>query len=215
MFASPTQRCSNNLRVGDVCRIDVLSLRPTQSAVGFAEVQEKVKKMRSKGISEDTLLDNTVPVTLGPLGIYLSDEHHFLTALYRMKHKECIIKVLHDYRTEKNFWAKMSKENLVWAYDERGMPIADFEKLPKSVAQLKDDPLRSLVHFLQKEDEIEKVKGKNFYEFRWANLLREYIGPKLVEFDFDLAMKVAKKVLNTRDAEGLPGFRRPARPLAN
>ncbi|WP_204272841.1 ParB-like protein, partial [Enterobacter hormaechei] len=81
-------------------------------------------------------------------------------------------------------------------------PISD---LPKSVADLADDPFRSLAGELRRAGGYAKDPTP-FAEFLWADFLRRRLKRKLVETDFTAAMREALQLSKTPEAAYLPGW---------
>ncbi|SBT04078.1 conserved exported hypothetical protein [Candidatus Accumulibacter aalborgensis] len=137
------------------CWIDVKDLHPTQSAVGMGAVTCKSGKIASwakAGKLNDKLLEDGrwVPLVRGPGGkFYLTDHHHLSTAVLNAdippKQKKLYAYLLKDWSQMKEgaFWAKMEQENLTWLKNPDGKEISPSE-LPKKIADLQDDPLRTL-----------------------------------------------------------------------
>jgi hypothetical protein len=89
-------------------------------------------------------------------------------------------------------------------FDDRGRrrPYAD---LPKSVADLVDDPFRSLAGELRRSGGFAKDTAP-FSEFLWADFFRRRIKRKLVEDDFDHAVETALLLAKSEEADFLPGW---------
>ncbi|HPT51018.1 MAG TPA: ParB/Srx family N-terminal domain-containing protein [Accumulibacter sp.] len=137
------------------CVIDVQALHPTQSAVGMDAVQCKAAKITSKAkagkLDAYLLADNHwVPMVRGPGGkFYLTDHHHLSTAVWNAdikdKDKRVYAYLLADLSalSENAFWARMVKDHDTWLKNPAGEDIAP-SQLPKSIAHLQDDPMRTL-----------------------------------------------------------------------
>ena len=71
---------------GVLCQVKVADLKPTQNAVGFDEVNDKIDRYstKSKEDLKDYLLVHAVPVVIGNGGqFYLTDHHHLANALWK------------------------------------------------------------------------------------------------------------------------------------
>ena len=71
---------------GVLCQVKVADLKPTQNAVGFDEVNDKVARYSSKSKADlrDYLLVHAVPVCVGNGGqFYLTDHHHLANAQWK------------------------------------------------------------------------------------------------------------------------------------
>jgi len=106
------------------------------------------------------------------------------------------------------FWGVMDNKRWVYPYDDKG-ERRQFRDLPKSVADLKDDPFRSLAGELRRAGGFAKDVTP-FSEFLWADFLRRKVSRKNVEDDFDKAMEKAIGFARSKDAVYLPGWCGPA-----
>jgi hypothetical protein len=106
------------------------------------------------------------------------------------------------------FWGVMDNKRWVYPYDSKG-ERRQFKDLPKSVADLKDDPFRSLAGELRRAGGFAKDITP-FSEFLWADFLRRKVSRKNVDDDFDKAMEKAMGCARSRDAVYLPGWCGPA-----
>jgi hypothetical protein len=254
-------------------RVPVLSLRPTQFAVGKHSVgikAAKVAKKRDKGASalDAWLKKHPIPCVRGPpedgssdSPLYLIDHHHLAAALHSLGVRECYAAVVRDYSSsspsslgggggaqeddqqqekkeepggdqqqqqqqqEKMFWRLMRRDGCLWPHDASGKEVAWEElprRLPCSVAELGDDPYRSLAGLVRRAGGYEK-SARPFAEFVWANHLRERVPlPPSEEargesgsntsknnssvLDVSPLVPLAMAHASHRDAEGLPGF---------
>ena len=82
-------------------------------------------------------------------------------------------------------------------------------ELPKSVADLQDDPYRSLAGELRRAGGFAKDTTP-FSEFIWADFLRRRMKRKLVEEDFGSALTRALKLAKAEGAGHLPGWCGPS-----
>lgn len=245
-------------------RVPVLSLRPTQFAVGKHSVglkAAKVAKKRDKGADalDAWLKKHPIPCVRGPPDevdkspLYLIDHHHLAAALHSLGVQECYAAVVRDYSTppaaaaaaasspspsapggggaeedeqqEASFWRLMRRDGCLWPHDASGKEVAWEElprRLPRSVAELGDDPYRSLAGLVRRAGGYEK-SARPFAEFVWANHLRERVplpgeeeGPRggsggnttntSAVLDVSPLVPLAMAHASHRDAEGLPGF---------
>lgn len=190
--------------------IPILSLRPTQMTVGMREVKEKRKRWRehsSKKKQDELLGSHMIPVVLGPdQRYYVVDHHHLARALHDEGIKDILVTVIGDLRmVEKDaFWGVMDNKRWVFPYDAKG-ERRHFKDLPKSVADLKDDPFRSLAGELRRSGGFAKDTTP-FSEFLWADFLRRQMSRKSVEDNFAKAMEKALELAKGDDAVYLPGW---------
>jgi hypothetical protein len=189
--------------------VPIMNLRPTQITVGMREVQEKRKSWRVHGKKKklDFLKRHAVPVILGfEEQLYIIDHHHLARALHDEGVKDVLVLVVRDLSSisEKSFWTFLDHHDWVYPYDERG-DRCDYKKIPRSVAELKDDPYRSLAGELRRIGGFAKDTTP-FSEFLWADFLREPIGKASVKNQYKSAIKKAYKLAKSSKANYLPGW---------
>lgn len=189
--------------------IPILSLQPTQLTVGMREVREKQKRWREhKPRKRAELLGrHMIPVVLGPGDRhYVIDHHHLARALHEEGVKDVLVNVIADLTMvePKSFWTVMDGHRWVYPYDAKGARH-DYRKLPKTVADLKDDPFRSLAGELRRVGGFAKDTTP-FSEFLWADFLRNRMSRKNVEADFSKAIERALSLAKSQDAIYLPGW---------
>lgn len=200
-----------------IYQINVEDLRPTQLCVGMQQVHEKMKKLQKKAAKGPEALDkflrnHPVPVVLGPSGRhFLIDHHHLARAMHELGIKQCYAGTVLDLSelTPEQFWVAMGKRNLLWRFMSDGSPIEVQElsqRLPNRVAELADDPYRSLAALVRKAGGYTK-STKPFSEFIWANYLRPRIPMVLVQVP-DVEAYVHHGISHAvhPDAAALPGF---------
>ena len=173
-------------------RQKVLSLKPTQFAVGMLEVDEKIELVRSfdKKQLREYIDENPVPVVVSPQGdLYIVDHHHFLAVCYHVGIKKVRVDVTKDLSKSKmsyaRFWKWMWKSRNAYPYCQFGEGPRKALYLPRDVRGLADDPYRSLAWFVRKAGAFEN-SDRNFAEFKWANFFR------------------AKKLLDQKGPSGMP-----------
>src|SRR5438128_10728138 len=190
--------------------IPILSLRPTQMTVGLREVKEKRKRWRehkSEKKRAELLGKHMIPVVLGPdERYYVVDHHHLARALHDEGVKDILVTVIGNLSMVDRdaFWGVMDNKRWVYPYDSKG-ERRHFKDIPKSVADLKDDPFRSLAGELRRRGGFAKDTTP-FSEFLWADLLRRRLSRSLVKEDFPKAMKLAMKLAKSEEAGYLPGW---------
>jgi hypothetical protein len=189
--------------------IPVEELRPTQMTVGFREVEIKRRQWRT---ADDhgrlkLLRSHVVPAVLGPKGRhYIVDHHHFTKALLDEEAPALSVYVIADLQSlEKDeFWTFLDNSDWCHAYDAEGKR-RELSDIPKQLAQLVDDPYRSLVGALIRAGGCAK-SDKPFFEFLWADFLRRRIKTQLVEKDFETALTHAIELAKSDAAKSLPGW---------
>ena len=187
-------------------------LRPTQITVGLREVNEKRRRWRELAAKAggEFLGKHMIPVVLGPKGRnYVIDHHHLARALHEEGVKQVAVTHIANLSEldQEAFWKVMDNRSWMHPFDSRGDRRA-YKDIPKSVADLVDDPFRSLAGELRRAGGFAKDTTP-FSEFLWADFLRRRMKRKSVERDFPLAIKKAKKLAKSKDAGYLPGWSGP------
>jgi len=194
--------------------VPILSLRPTQMTVGMREVKEKRKhwrKHKSEKKRAELLGKHMIPVVLGPDGRhYLVDHHHLARALHEEGVEDVLVSVIGDLSMVQRmaFWGVMDNKRWAYPYDAKG-ERRHFRELPKSVADLADDPFRSLAGELRRAGAFAK-ETTPFSEFLWADFLRRNLARKSVEVDFAGAVEKGLALARSKQAVYLPGWCGPA-----
>lgn len=194
--------------------IPILALRPTQMTVGMREVKEKRKRWRehkSRKKQAELLGKHMIPVVLGPdRHHYVVDHHHLARALHDEGVKDILVTIIADLTMvhRDDFWGVLDNKRWVFPYDAKG-ERHHFRDIPKTVAELKDDPFRSLAGELRRVGGYAKDTTP-FSEFLWANFLRRRLSRKAVAANFDRAIEKALALARSQDAVYLPGWCGPA-----
>jgi hypothetical protein len=203
-----------NTREPMVKPIPILSLRPTQMTVGIREVKEKRKRWRehkSEKKQAELLGRHMIPVVHGPDDrYYVVDHHHLARALHDEGVKDILVTVIGDLTMVEReaFWGVMDNKRWVYPYDAKG-ERRHFKEIPKSVADLKDDPFRSLAGELRRVGGFAKDTTP-FSEFLWADFLRRRLSSKSVNENFAKAMEKGLALARSKEATYLPGWCGPA-----
>src|SRR5437762_8842841 len=135
--------------------VPILSLHPTQMTVGMREVKEKRKRWRehkSKKKRAELLGEHMIPVVLGPdKRHYVIDHHHLARAYHDEGVKDVLVSVVADLTMVDRdaFWGVLDNKRCVYPYDAKG-ERRHFGDVPKTVADLKADPFRSLAGELRR-----------------------------------------------------------------
>jgi hypothetical protein len=182
--------------------VKITDLRPTQITVGMREVLAKGGKFLGK---------HMIPVILGPKDRhYVIDHHHLARAL----HEEDVIEVAVTVTANLSkldrdeFWVVLDNRNWMHPFDADGRR-RHYDDIPKSVADLVDDPFRSLSGELRRAGGFAKDTTP-FSEFLWADFLRRRLKRKILEDDFERAIEMALKLAKSADADYLPGWCGPS-----
>jgi hypothetical protein len=205
--------CGASSKTGVPCSCDVRTLRPLQGAVGMEEVRDKADKIKVKPVKAcQKLASDPIKVVRGPGGaLFITDHHHGADA-WRLAERPfalCEIADRGPLSSEARFWSDMITDHLVRLADAEGKSISP-EQLPSGLAQLPDDPYRSLAWRLRKNGGFCRsiMPQKEFAEFTWADWLRTR-----PELPVDAVRASAKKVLPTAlalarspAAKDVPGY---------
>jgi len=189
--------------------VTIAELRPTQMTVGLREVAEKRKEWRERsGKKGATYLGHhMVPVIKGLKGrLYVTDHHHLTRALHDEGVKDVLVNVIADLSalSKESFWVVMDCKGWCHPYDADGVR-RDFADIPAAIADLVDDPYRSLAGELRRTGGYAKDITP-FSEFIWADFLRRRIKVKAMEKDFNNAISDALKLAKSDEASYLPGW---------
>lgn len=188
--------------------VDAVDLRPTQITVGLREVDAKRRAWRDKGQNAASFLGkHLVPVILGPGDhYYVTDHHHLVRALLDEGQTTVAISSIADLRhlPPDSFWFVLDNRGWMHPYDADGKR-RDRHDIPKSIADLVDDPFRSLAGELRLQGGYAKDTTP-FSEFLWADFLRHRMKRKLIEKEFDASVTEALVLARTTDASYLPGW---------
>ena len=197
--------------------VPIKALRPTQITVGMREVYEKRQRWRQFNEKKKAqfLGRHMIPVIWGPKERhYVIDHHHLSRALQDEGQKDVLVTVVADLRAldRDAFWVVLDHRGWCHPYDSDGRR-RDFEDIPPGVAELEDDPFRSLAGELRRAGGFAK-ETTPFSEFLWADFLRRRMPRKTVEKDFDKAIEKALDLAKSQEAHYLPGWCGPATNMA-
>ena len=189
--------------------VSIDDLRPTQITVGMREVEEKRKRWREhKGTKKDEFLGkHMIPVIHGPKDrLYVIDHHHLARALLDEKQTKVYTSTVADLRAldRDTFWVVLDNRGWCHPYDQHGVRRG-FDDIPSSVADLRDDPYRSLAGELRRIGGFSK-ETVPFSEFLWADFLRRRIKRKTIDSDIAAAIERAMRLAKGPEASYLPGW---------
>jgi hypothetical protein len=193
-------------------RVRVSGLRPTQMAVGYREVKRKRESWaeQRKKLGKKYIEHHMIPAVIGPKQhFYIVDHHHLVRALHEEGIEDVLVIVLArlDMLQKYPFWVFLDNHSWVHPFDATGRRC-DYEDIPKRVADMKDDPYRSVAGELQRAGGFAK-DATPFSDFMWADALRPRIKRKLIDRDFGRAMEQALNFGRSSDAGYLPGWSGP------
>lgn len=189
--------------------LDPAELRPTQLTVGYAEVAAKRAEWKRLGKKKrrQLLSEHWFPGVLGPKQhCYIVDHHHLGLALLEEGVSSVPVMVLRDFSwlAPKEFWRAM--EFYHWAHpydaDNRRRGHTAF---PRSLAELQNDPYRSLAARLQDAGGYAK-DAIPYAEFMWAAFLRQHVRLRKDETPSAALLARALTLAHGRKAAYLPGW---------
>ena len=191
----------------------IAELRPTQITVGMREVRAKQKRWQQQNGKKkaEFLGRHMIPVIRGPKGrFFVVDHHHLSLALHNEGVESVLVTVIADLRTlaDDEFWVFLDNRSWVHPYDAAGRRCS-FDKIPRRIAGLKDDPFRSLAGELRRIGGFGKDTTP-FSEFLWADFLRRRIDRATAKNQFAKALKQAMKLAKSQEAHYLPGWCGPS-----
>jgi len=191
--------------------VKITDLRPTQISVGLHEVQAKRHHWKAVRENENKATDfiqtHMIPVVLGPKSNhYIIDHHHLARALLEEGVDGVLVTVVADLSalSKSSFWVYMDNRGWCHPYDNEGVR-RDFNDIPKAIANLSDDPYRSLAGALRLSGGFAKDTTP-FSEFIWADFLRSRINQKKIAKDFESALNQALNLAKSKAAGYLPGW---------
>ncbi|WP_456777308.1 ParB/Srx family N-terminal domain-containing protein [Bradyrhizobium sp. USDA 3686] len=175
-IVSATTACGTGSKTGVPCSCDVRTLRPLQGAVGMEEVRDKADKIKVKpGKACQRLANDPIKVVRGPGGAFFITDHHHGADAWRLAERPfalCDIADRAPLSSEAQFWSDLIADHLVRLADADGKSISP-EQLPGGLAQMPDDPYRSLAWRLRKNGGFCRsiMPQKEFAEFTWADAI--------------------------------------------
>jgi hypothetical protein len=189
--------------------VSIDTLRPTQMTVGMREVEEKRKRWREhKGKKKSEFLgSHMIPVIRGPKDRhYVIDHHHLARALLEEGQGEVVTSVVADLRAleRDTFWVVLDNRGWCHPYDQHGKRRG-FDDIPSSIADLRDDPYRSLAGELRRLGGFSK-ETVPFSEFLWADFFRRRVKRNAIEDDFTATLEKAMRLAKSPEANYLPGW---------
>lgn len=203
--------CSSTVPVNTACEIRLDSLRPTQSAIGLIQVEERVARMKPgiDGVAHTE--KRPMPVVQGPDGsFYLTDGHHLASTLSRLDVLKVTAKVIGRFSNPASFWQNMQQRQWVYLYDAKGNPISP-ASLPTRIADLGDDPYRALAGYAQDAGYYGR-SDVYFAEFHWARYFGSNMNWQPIDrLNLLYALQAAERLACLPAAKNLPGYTGPCR----
>ncbi len=186
----------------------ILDLRPTQITVGMREVALKRQEWRKLGKGGAEFLGrHMIPVVIGPKNRpHVIDHHHLALALHHEGVKHVLTTTVSDlsHLPKNAFWVVLDNRGWMHPFDAKGKRCG-YDRIPTVIADLVDDPYRSLAGALRRAGGYAK-ETTPFSEFLWADFMRRRIERSLVEKNFKGAVDAALTAAKSPDARYLPGW---------
>jgi hypothetical protein len=206
-YAEPA--CDRNIPVNAKCEIALAALRPTQTAVGMIQVEERAARLKSETNFVKYTSKRPVPVVQAPDGsFYLTDSHHLASVLVRIGASKVTAQVIGRFDNPGTFWQEMQARHWVYLFDPKGNPIAP-SALPKHLADLGDDPYRALASYAQNAGYYKKTDAY-FMEFHWARYFGSRMGWQPIDrLNLLNALQSAERLACQPEAKDLPGYAGP------
>lgn len=209
-FAQTCEVLLESIENKNLIKVDLRTLRPTQFAVGYKTVEEKIEKLH--GMNDEKLQSyikkRPIPLVIGPGATqYSVDKHHLGLALLKSHYNMSygyIKDDLSDSKSMAEFWERMVEKGYAYPKDENGIQ-RNPESLPKSYFDLRDDPYRSLASAVREKGGYEKTKTA-FSEFAWADFFRDRIKIESGESGFEKAVSYGLELAHSKAAKKLPGY---------
>ena len=188
----------------------LLSLKPTQFALGLREVARKVASLKEMGHDKrhDFIHERPVPVVLSAKKRWhIVDHHHHARACWEVGVEELPVEVKADlsHLSENDFWKAMHESRWVHLHDQFGLGPHEPALLPEEIRGLADDPYRSLAWALRHAGAYEKSDAA-FSEFKWADFLRKEVAIEHGDEGFAHALAKARELARSPKCAHLPGF---------
>jgi hypothetical protein len=207
--ASAEPACSRAIPVNARCEIALDALHPTQPAVGMIQVEERVAKMQGETDFAKYTSKRALPAVQAPDGgFYLTDGHHLASVLARSGATKVNVQVIGRFSDPSTFWNEMQARHWVYLFDPKGNPIPP-ASLPRHVADLADDPYRSLISYVQSAGYVGKTDAY-FMEFHWARYFGTRMGWQPIDrMNLLSAIQAAARLACQPEAKDLPGYLGP------
>jgi hypothetical protein len=203
--------CSRTIPVDATCEIALSVLRPTQSAVGMIQVEERASRMAGETDFVRYTARRPIPVVQGPDGsFYLTDSHHLASVLVRAGARYATAQIIGRFDNPATFWQEMQTRRWVYLFDPKGKPIQP-SALPKQIMDLADDPYRALAGYAQDAGYYRKTDAY-FMEFHWARYFGNRMGWRPINrFNLLEALQTAEALACQLEAQDLPGYPGPCK----
>jgi hypothetical protein len=198
---------------GELLRVPIAILQPTQMCVGLAEVRSRLADFGEESVKQRQRYLCSKPVPLvrsSGGGHWMVDRHHRLRALVELDpDAEAFGYVVLDLEQDdrRAVLHELAQRGWLYLYDGRGLGPQPPTALPSRLLDLQDDPYRSLVWKLKKEGLIEPEPLIPFHEFRWGAWLRRRPLPPFSSARLEPALPVARALVRSQAASHLAGWK--------
>ena len=197
----------------ELLEVPVASLQPTQMCVGLAEVTNRIADFKGDSAKERRryLLRKPVPLVRSASGaLWMVDRHHRLRGLLEVDPEATAFGyVVLDVPVESPaaVLQALGQRGWLYLYDGRGLGPQPPSNLPANLLGCQDDPFRSLVWKLKREDVIEAAPLIPFHEFRWGAWLRRKALPPFNSLRLEPALPAARAYARSAAASRLAGWK--------
>jgi hypothetical protein len=199
-------------RADTLHQIPVARLQPTQLCVGLAEIRSRQNDFREESPEERLryLATKPVPMARSRSGeLWMIDRHHRLRALVEMApdaEAYGYVALQLELEDREAVLAELQARGWLYLHDGRGTGPLPATSLPTHLAELQDDPYRSLVWKLKKERLIDPEPLIPFHEFRWGAWLRSRSLPPFSSLALEPALPAARALVRSHAASHLAGW---------
>lgn len=134
---------------------------------------------------------------------YLIDRHHHSRSVIDFGKNMVMAKIIEDmsHLNYKDFCKEMENKKFLNLYDENGV-LKKIEDLPDNLTNMKHDWFRSLSWAIREQKGYtKKVNEIPFYEFRWAEIYRNYVSEKLVKEYFELSVQICLEITKSENGK--------------
>lgn len=170
------------MSLGGSFAVDVSLLKPTQFDTGMAVVRTLMKKIQDLSLEGPQALDVylqewVVPVVVGPKNhMYMIDRHSECVAMYysELNQRQVYVRMVANWShlEEPDFWQTMVKKGMCYL-KQKGKRKFLASELPSTIADMPDDPYRSLAWACRVNNPPGfKKTTVGFTEFLWSDYLR-------------------------------------------
>ena len=187
--------------------VPIQSLRPTQLTVGLIEVEARRDQWREEKKKGKFLGQHMIPVVIGPRKRpYVVDHHHLARALHDSGQHQVLVQPIVNAEdlSQEHFWRFLDNQGWLHPFDEHG-ERQPYSAIPKKIAQLKDDPYRSLAGAVRKAGGYAK-DTRPFMEFIWADYFRGSFSARDIRRKWDTTLEEAVALARRPEAHFMPGW---------